>query len=88
MPENKLDPVQILLNKQDLLFEKFEKFEEEYKTLPWRIKLIENIVFGGIKLVLISFLLSLLVLTGLKVSNIGKASACTEKPNEIIEYIK
>ena len=80
MPENKLDPVQILLNKQDLLFDKFEKFEEEYKTIPWRIKLIESIMFGGIKLILIAFMVSLLILTGLKVGKVGNVSACMQKP--------
>ena len=81
---NKINPVQILLDKQDLLFQKFEKFEEEYKTIPWRVKLMENVIFGGIKLILIAFLLSLLILTGLKTGKISKVAACTKKPYENI----
>jgi hypothetical protein len=84
MPDNKLDPVQILLNKQDLLFKKFEKFEEEYKTIPWRVKLMETVIFGGIKLILVAFLVSLLILTGLKVGKVDNAAACIKKPFEII----
>lgn len=81
---DKLDPVQILLGKQDLLFEKFEKFEEEYKTHPWRIKLLENIVFGGIKLILVAFIISLLILSGLKIGKVTKATACLKKQSEIL----
>ena len=36
----------------DLIFEEIKEIKNEIKTLPWRMKLVENILFGGIKILI------------------------------------
>ena len=63
------------------LHEKVDTLNEKVATMPYRIKMLERITFGAVKLVLVAFVVSLIFLV---IPKQGKVSAGT-KPIVVVK---